>query len=93
MCDEDLRGPTGNYWEVAGDMAYTLPMVEMAGYQHTRFLQHINYVYNVANPLNDGTVNAERVRHYDGLIRAKQPYKLLIRPPRECSVFFGESNS
>jgi glycosyltransferase involved in cell wall biosynthesis len=75
--EKDLRAPSGNFWEVAGDMAYMLPLVEMAGYSHSRYLPQINYVYNASNPLNDFRINVEINARYERLIRSKRPYSLL----------------
>ena len=77
--EEDLRSPTGQFWETAGDLAFMMPMIEMAGDQHVQFLPHINYVYNKENPIRDWVIQPERQMRYDQLIRAMPTYPLLDR--------------
>ena len=76
---EDLKDENGNYWNVAGDLAFMFPMLEMAGEEHYRFLPNINYIYNESNPINDHKVNIQNVIHTANKIRTKTPYKLLIK--------------
>lgn len=80
--DEDLRAPTGNYWETTGDLAFMYPMLEMATNAHARYLPDYNYVYNHDNPLCDTAVNGGRQKHYESLLRAKKPYSPLCRDRR-----------
>lgn len=74
----DLRGPDGGYWRVAGDLAFMYPMIEMAGRQHSRFLSSINYVYNTMNPLINHKIRPNEQQRNDKLIRAKRSYVLKI---------------
>jgi glycosyltransferase involved in cell wall biosynthesis len=74
---EDLKDPNGHYWKVAGDLAFMYPMLEMAGQQHYRFMEDINYVYNEENPLNDHKVNLNLVNEVVSQIRKMTPYEKL----------------
>lgn len=71
---EDLKDENGEYWNVAGDLAFMFPMLEMAGQEHYRFLPEILYIYNESNPLNDHKVNMSNVIKTVNKIRAKKEY-------------------
>jgi glycosyltransferase involved in cell wall biosynthesis len=66
----------GKFLEMTWDMAIMYPLAEMAEERHA-FIDDINYVYNVANPINDNKVNAELQRTLDALIRGRPPYNRL----------------
>lgn len=74
-----LKDENGKYWEVAGDLAFMYPMIEMAGEEHYRFMSEINYIYNEGNPLNDHKVNAGSVNRIVNILRNKPKYSKLIR--------------
>lgn len=74
---EDLKDENGKYWDVAGDLAFMFPMVEMSGIEHYRFMHDINYVYNEENPLNDHKLHLWRVQHVNSIIRNYKPYEKL----------------
>jgi glycosyltransferase involved in cell wall biosynthesis len=74
---EDLKDENGEYWDVAGDLAFMFPMVEMSGIDHYRFMHDINYVYNEENPLNDHKLHIWRVQKINSIIRGYQPYNKL----------------
>ncbi len=74
---KDLKDENGNYYSVAGDLAFMFPMFEMSGEKHYRFISEINYIYNESNPLNDHKVNMDSVIKTVNKIRNKNPYKLL----------------
>jgi glycosyltransferase involved in cell wall biosynthesis len=74
---EDLKDSNGEYWDVAGDLAFMFPMVEMSGIDHYRFMYDINYVYNDENPLNDHKLHLWRVQHVNNIIRNYKPYNKL----------------
>ena len=71
----DLKDNTGNYWSVAGDLAFMFPMFEMSGKEHYRFLNTVNYIYNESNPINDHKVNLNKVMTIVNKIRNKAEYK------------------
>ncbi|MEN9343768.1 MAG: hypothetical protein RLZZ453_555 [Chlamydiota bacterium] len=64
------------FYTMAGDLAYTLPICEMAG-RHARFIPDVLYIYNVASPLNDHKVNLDLQIYYTYVIRGKQKYQAL----------------
>ena len=74
----DLMNANGKYWSVAGDLAFMFPMFEMAGKEHYRFMDTINYIYNEANPLNDHKVNMQVVDLTVKKIRNMPPYLKLV---------------
>lgn len=74
---EDLKDENGNYWEVAGDLAFMFPMFEMSGLEHFKFLTDVNYIYNESNPINDHKVNMSKVVQVVNKIRNKKPYSKL----------------
>jgi glycosyltransferase involved in cell wall biosynthesis len=80
--DEDLRGPSGEYWPGGADLAYLFPMLEMATNAHARHLPDVNYVYNFDNPLCSSTSRRDVVDRCVSLIRAKPSYPPFIRGPR-----------
>lgn len=71
----DLKDSTGNYWNVAGDLAFMWPMIEMSGLEHFKFIDEILYVYNESNPINDHKIDINRVRQTHMTISNKTPYK------------------
>jgi glycosyltransferase involved in cell wall biosynthesis len=73
----DLKDENGNYWKVAGDLSFMYPMLEMAGDEHYKFMDEINYIYNETNPLNDHKVNMDSVNEIVYKIRNKNPYEKL----------------
>ncbi len=75
--DSDLKDEDGNFWSVAGDLAFMFPMFEMSGEEHYRFLTDILYIYNESNPINDHKVNMTNVMKTTNKIRNKTPYKKL----------------
>jgi glycosyltransferase involved in cell wall biosynthesis len=74
---EDLKDENGKYWDVAGDLAFMFPMVEMSGIEHYRFMYDVNYVYNEENPLNDHKLHLWRVQQVNSIIRNYKPYEKL----------------
>jgi glycosyltransferase involved in cell wall biosynthesis len=74
-----LKDDSGKYWEVAGDLAFMYPMIEMSGYEHYRFMPEINYIYNEENPINDHKVNVGKVSKAVSILTNKPKYKKLIR--------------
>jgi glycosyltransferase involved in cell wall biosynthesis len=74
---EDLKNENGEYWKVAGDLAFMYPMLEMSGNKHYRFMSEVNYIYNEQNPLNDHKVNMGLVNQVVRTIRNMKPYDML----------------
>ena len=46
--DED-----GSYFKSAPDVAYCLPLLELSGEKHYKFLEKVYYVYNGESPYNE----------------------------------------
>jgi hypothetical protein len=76
--ESDLKDKDGQYWSVAGDLAFMWPMIEMSGLQHFRFLDEVLYVYNESNPINDHKVDFNKVRNIHNIISNKTAYKKII---------------
>ena len=74
-----LKDDDGKYWEVAGDLSFMYPMIEMAGKENYRFMPEINYIYNEETPLNDHKVNMSSVNRIVDILRNKPKYSKLIR--------------
>lgn len=81
--DEDLRDDDGEYFCSAADVATMLPLLELAGAEHARYIDDILYVYNNDHALSD---NQEPVPAYERQqficslkIRAKPRYRALQR--------------
>ena len=80
--EESFLDNDGTYFKSAADVAYSLPMVEMSGDKHYKFISDILYVYNEENPLNDHKPGSrsgsqfEQVRS-NQIIRNKKKYNKL----------------
>jgi glycosyltransferase involved in cell wall biosynthesis len=70
---EDLQ-ENGSFLKVSCDVALMLPMLEMAGLEHIRYIPEVTYMYNVATPLNDYKVRVLEQHRMDSMLRSKQPY-------------------
>ena len=71
---EDLLDEDGNFFRMAWDLAFMLPMLEMAQERH-KFIPDILYVYNNDNPINDFKVDTPLQLKTDAYIRKKERYK------------------
>lgn len=67
----------GQFFPMAWDLAFMLPMLEMSG-KHAHFVQDILYLYNRKNPLNDHKIDvgyqercASRIRKFPRYTRLK----------------------
>ncbi len=67
------------FFTTAGDLAYTWPIIEMAGV-HSRFIPDVLYVYNIASQLNDHKVAANLQIYFTYVIRGKKPYQPVKNP-------------
>lgn len=77
--ETDLKDEFGNYWQWSGDLCFMYPMLEMAGEEHYRFMQEVNYIYNETNPINEHKIDMSMVTSFASRIRNKTPYERLIR--------------
>jgi glycosyltransferase involved in cell wall biosynthesis len=73
---EDLTWQ-GHFFPVLGDMAFMLPMLEMAAPSHIHFMKEILYIYTAANPLSDVRRNMELCRVIEFYLRSRPHYKSL----------------
>jgi glycosyltransferase involved in cell wall biosynthesis len=77
---KDLINPkTNNFWESAGDVVCFSPMLELAGEDRIKYVNDINYVYNIETPLNDYKLNLKLQEHITQEIRKLSQYKRLER--------------
>jgi glycosyltransferase involved in cell wall biosynthesis len=75
ILDEDLWDlESGNYYTVAGDVALMFPMVEMAGRNHSRYIDKILYDYNRSTPNNDDKLYNALCKKMDLQIRNRLRY-------------------
>jgi glycosyltransferase involved in cell wall biosynthesis len=51
--EESFLDDSEKYFNSAADVAYSFPMIEMAGEDHYEFIPQILYVYNEESPYND----------------------------------------
>lgn len=75
--DEDHKDNDGNFLKINADLGYMLPMLEMAGPEHYKFIPDTLLVYNEQNPLNDHKINMSLVNSCAFEIRFRSPYKRL----------------
>jgi hypothetical protein len=85
---EDL-GVDGNFFKMAGDMAFMFPMLEMAGHR-SQFISEVLYVYNTNTPINDYKVDVELQQSLNALIRGKQKYAVLAQAPNTSTTHAGD---
>ncbi|GAB5411427.1 MAG: hypothetical protein ChlgKO_05410 [Chlamydiales bacterium] len=72
---EDLQ-VNGEFFHMTGDLAFLLPIIEMAR-DHFTFINQILYIYNDKNPISDHQIDQSLQRHYDKLIRKRPRYQPL----------------
>ncbi len=66
----------GQFFIMTGDMAIMFPLAEMAA-EHHAFIENLNYIYNMTNPINANKVDPNLQNFFDAYIRAKKPYHRL----------------
>ena len=76
IAKEDLQH-NGKFFMTAGDVAFMIPMLEMASERHFYYVKDVIYNYNMQNPLSDFRINAEYRTKCSKRIRSKKPYKPL----------------
>ena len=72
--DEDLRDEEGKYFKAGWDVAFMIPMLEMAGSRFA-FIQNILYCYNRSNPISDFKVRPEKQESAVNIIRSRTAYE------------------
>jgi len=80
--EESFLDENGDYFMSAPDVAYSFPLVELAGEKHYKYIPDIMYVYNAESPYNehkpdsfDGGLSSQLKNA--NIIRNKKPYKPL----------------
>ena len=71
--DALIEEETGNLYDIAGDLAYMFPMLEMTGHRSS-YIGDILYIYNLETPLNDHKKDNRRQMLFEHQIRSKQKY-------------------
>lgn len=71
----------GEWIDAAPDLALMLPMIEMAGPEHARFIPEILYLYNGRNPLNETKIKPAWVRVMTAEIMSRAVYPRLKERP------------
>lgn len=74
--ESDFKREDGEWLDTTGDMAFMIPMLEMAG-NRSEFIDGIMYVYNMANESADSYLNRERQLVLENYIRTKPKYNYL----------------
>jgi len=69
----------GEFFPMAGDLAFMFPIVEMAG-RHSRFIPDVLYVYNVTTTLNDIVRDPDYQRRLGWIIREREKYMPVESP-------------
>lgn len=60
------------FWPMAGDLSFMIPMLEMAGPEHSKLLNSVNYIYNTESDINE---------HKRGDTQKKSALEIFQRPP------------
>jgi glycosyltransferase involved in cell wall biosynthesis len=76
----------GVFFEMTGDLAMMIPMIEMANH-HFAFVEQVLYDYNDMNPISDHEISKELQLFYDHYIRSLSPYDALSTAPDWCQAF------
>jgi glycosyltransferase involved in cell wall biosynthesis len=76
---EDHKDDFDEFLKVNADLAYMLPMLEMASSEHYRFVPDVCLIYNDQNPINDHKVDLDYVNLIADKIRKRKKYKKLVR--------------
>lgn len=76
---EDLKYE-GKFFEMAGDVAFMIPIIEMA-HEHHVYIDEVLYVYNNVSNINDNKVDAVKQRFLDRIIRTRPKYPALNTKP------------
>lgn len=75
---KDLKDEKGNWWKAGGDLIFMYDMLEMAGLEHYKHMDEVNYVYNDLNPISDGRINYNYVEGLNILVNNKTPKQKLL---------------
>ena len=64
----------GHFFPMIGDVAFMIPMLEMASNNHFLYIPEKLYIYNAANPINDFKAHVEEQKFYRWIIHVREPY-------------------
>jgi len=78
----------GDFFQMAGDVAFMLPLIELAG-THVRFIPDLLYIYNRTTPGNDDKINRNLQLTLDLEVRSRGKYT----PARSYHLPEQESSS
>jgi glycosyltransferase involved in cell wall biosynthesis len=70
----------GRFYPMAGDVAFIVPIIEMAGERH-KFIPDIAYVYNDGTALNDHARSRQLQMHMAQILSRKERYSRLAYKP------------
>jgi len=70
----------GSFLPMAGDVAFLLPLLEMAG-SHTRYIKDVLYLYNRTNPISDHKKNLKLQSACEAHVRSLPVYPPLEKAP------------
>jgi glycosyltransferase involved in cell wall biosynthesis len=76
ISDEDLKDQEGNYFTAGWDVAFMIPMLEMAQERHM-YLPYVLYCYNKENPISDFRVHAMKQESAVVVTKNRQKYERL----------------
>lgn len=76
--ESDLRDSTGRYYEMAWDLSFMMPCIEMAGLKRIKFISEILYLYNNLNPINDHAKDVLKQLRLASEIRNKPEYSEIL---------------
>ena len=71
---DDLKDAAGEFYSTGWDVAYMIPMMEMAS-ERFKFIHENLYVYNNDNPINDYKVDHKKQYAVEMKIRMKEKYE------------------
>jgi len=74
--EADFKDPQGKWLDMAWDLSFYIPFVEMGG-KHGRYIHDVLYIYNNENPIQDYKKNINRQMAMDRFIRSKPKYQPL----------------
>lgn len=69
-----MKDVDGNFYRMTYDVAIMFPIMEMAGYEKTKFNDEILYIYNRSNPISDDRVNQQLQWSIHNEISNKKPF-------------------
>lgn len=63
------------FFDVAWDLSFMLPMIEMCTNKHFKCIDRILYAYNIQNPISDFRINSDKQNNCELYIRNLKPYE------------------